>query len=211
MRRTKEQALDYSTRSHEFIWEQLRGENFPSSPRNDLVFAYIALVLEHQNAIATLIRCKLVGSALALLRPQIETAFRGLWVNLIASESEVTAIAQTGAEPFPRFKQMAKDLDLRYGSGGWLQMFADMWGTLNGYTHSGLEQLGRRFGEDGNLTSNYPDEVIAEVAVVSGTVSIGLIVPIFRHLGLDAKAVSLEEWLANNGAPVPRGRTSPTI
>lgn len=198
---TKEQSLQYCTASHEVIWSHLKDTEFPSNPRNDLVLAYLAIALEHQHAICNLIGLGLFGSALALLRSQLESAFRGLWVNLIATDEQVVAIREKGAEPFPRFKEMAKELDARYGSGGWLSSFVDSWAALNGYTHSGLEQLGRPFRADGNLAPSYPEEVIAELATTSGTISIGTIVPVFRHFRLDSKAQELEAWLAENGAP----------
>jgi hypothetical protein len=176
--------------------------------RGSLVFAYVALVLEHQHAIVVLIRSSLIGSALALLRPQVEAAFRGLWVNLIASDDQVTAIGQTGKEPFPKFRQMAKELDEAYHSDGWLLGFADDWSTLNGFTHSGLEQLGRRFIADGNIAPNYTEGMIAQLASYSGTVSIGMLVPIFRALHFDDKAVALEEWLAANGEAPPHPTSS---
>ncbi len=90
---------------------------------------------------------------------------------------------------------MATELDNKYGAGGWLQSFADHWATLNGYTHSGLEQLGRQFRDDGNVGPNYSDEMVIELLVTSGTASIGCLVPIFRGMGLDDKARALEEWL----------------
>lgn len=82
-------------------------------------------------------------------------------VNLIAMGQEVNAIAQSGSEPFPRFREIATELDSRYGSDRWLLGFADHWGTLNGYTHSGLEQLGRRFRRDGNISPTHGPESIA--------------------------------------------------
>jgi hypothetical protein len=192
-------------RGYEFIHSHLTGTKFPSNPRNDLVYAYIAIVLEHQGAIIELIKLKRDGSALTLLRPQVEAAFRGLWVNQIASEIEINCIGQHGEEPFPRFRDMAKKLDDAYGSDGWLLIFADDWATLNGFTHSGLEQLGRRFQSNGNIAPNYPDEIIAKAATYSCTLSIGMLVPIFRTMHFDSKADALEAWLAANveGKNVP--------
>jgi len=196
MSKTRDEALRYNASGHEFIRSLLAGTQFPSSPRNDLVYAYVALVLEHQNAIVSLIRLNLVGSALALLRPQVETAFRGLWANLIACDEQITAIGQRGEEPFPPFRKMVEELDTRYDAGGWLLGFADDWKTLNGFTHSGLEQLGRRFKSSGDIASNYEEDVVSRLATLSGTLSIGMIVPILRTIHFDDRAKALEDWLA---------------
>jgi hypothetical protein len=198
MKRTVEEALKYSDGAHEAVWNRLLGTHFPASPRNSLVLAYVAIALEHQRAISTLVRAGLKGSGLALMRLQLETGLRGMWVNLLASDIQVDCISQHGDEPFPRFRPLVKQLDVAYGAQGWLESFAGQWTALNGYTHSGLEQLGMRFQADGNLAPNYPDEIISDLLTLSGTVTIGTVVPLFRGFGFPEKAVALETWLADN-------------
>src|ERR1700722_17071384 len=127
MRKTYEEALRYSMNSYKTMQEQLNNTPIESKPRSDLVLGYLALTLEHQGDITKLVILRSKGSAFALLRPQVESAFRGLWVNLIASEEQVTAIRQNGAEPFPKFIDMATDLDSRYGANGLLLGLASYW------------------------------------------------------------------------------------
>src|ERR1019366_4392257 len=93
---------------------------------------------------------------------------------------------------------MAADLDSSYGAGGWLQSFADHWAALNGYTHSGLLQLGRQFRDDDKVGPNYSDDMVMALLVTSGTASIGCIVRIFRAMAFNDKAVALEEWISNH-------------
>ena len=162
---TVKDALEYNKGALAAIWSQLSGATVPSSPRNDLVWAYVLVSISHHQAIHTLVSQNMIASAFALLRSQIETAFRGLWVNLIATDEQVKAIKERGEEPFHRFRQMASEVDTAYGANGWLQSFADHWGTLNGYTHSGLEQLGRQFREDDTIGPNYPEEFILGLLV----------------------------------------------
>jgi hypothetical protein len=73
--------------------------------------------------------------------------------------------------------------------------FVTKWKTLNGFTHSGLEQLGRRFREDGNIGSNYSDDMVSEVVTISGTLLLLMMMPIFKKLGFSEKAVALDKWL----------------
>jgi hypothetical protein len=178
--RTLEEALQYSEGAHQAVWRELLGTQFPATPRSSLVLAYIAVALEHQSAISTLVKTGLKGSGLALMRLQLEAALRGMWVNLIASDIQVDCISNHGDEPFPRFRPMVKQLDEAYGAQGWLESFAEQWSALNGYTHSGLEQLGRRFLADGNIAPNYPDQIIADLLTLSGTVTIGTVAPLHR-------------------------------
>src|SRR5260370_26083086 len=103
MPKSVQKAMKYNKESLEFIWSQVNGAEFKSSPRNNLVFAYGSVVLEHQKAIATLVESQLIGSAFALLRSQVEAVFRGLWSIQIATDKQVKDIGQNDAEPFPKF------------------------------------------------------------------------------------------------------------
>jgi hypothetical protein len=205
---TIETALEYNKGALAAAWSQLSGATVPSSPRFDLVWAYVLIALKHHEGVCALVGQNLMAPAFALLRSQIETAYRGLWVNLIATDEQVNAIREHDGEPFPRFRQMAADLDTSYGASGWLQSFADHWAALNGYTHSGLLQLGRQFRDDGKVGPNYSDEIVMELLVTSGTTSLGCIVPIFRAMGLNDKAAALEQWLS--GHPFYKKVEAPT-
>lgn len=198
MANSVDEALQYNKGALAAVWSQLSSATVPSSPRNDLVWAYVAIAIGHHQAIHSLASQQLMASASALLRSQIETFFRGLWVNAIATDEQVNAIRGGSEKPFPVFRQMAADLDTFYGADGWLQSFADHWAALNGYTHSGLLQLGRQFRHDGKVGPNYSDEMVMELLLTSGTASIGCIVPIFRAMGLNDKAAALEQWLSDH-------------
>jgi hypothetical protein len=190
------EATKYSTDCHQFIWSQLSCADFAHSPRITLAFAYAGITLEHQYAILTLTRKNIRGSALALLRPQVETAFRGLWIINCGTDDEVEAICQRNAEPFPRFRDMAKVLDKAYGCEEYpyFQGMAQKWGYLNSLTHSGLEQLGRRTMDDGNMGPNYPDEQIADLLQTSATVSIALLPAVYESAGHNDKSTDLQNW-----------------
>jgi hypothetical protein len=119
-----------------------------------------------------------------------------LWIIKCATDDQVEAINQKGAEPFPRFGNMAKLLDQAYESGEYrlFQGIAQEWGALNGLTHSGLEQVGRRFQDDGSVGPNYPDDLIANILQFSASVTVALFVPVFILIGHQEKATALENW-----------------
>lgn len=189
------EALKYSADSRAFIWSQLLGTLFKPNPRTTLAFAYGSMTLEHQRAILMLVTNKLSGSALALLRPQIETVFRGLWAMRCASEAQVEAIGQSGATPFPQFRDMAGVLDKAYGAGDFFHGIACKWGVLNGFTHSGLEQLGRRFQPNGRVEPNYSESQIVTLLRASADVSLVLFDQVFILTGHQDKAAALRNWL----------------
>jgi hypothetical protein len=195
---TTETAMQYSVGAHGIIRAQIKSAEFESNPRIHLVFGYVVVALEHQDAIAKLVDLKLSGSALALLRPQVETACRALWVNLISNDTEVAAIREQGASPFPEFTKMAAELDTRYNASGWWVRYANRWGAMNGYTHTGLEQLGCRFQKDGTIAPNYSDKLVTELLVISANTSISLVASVFRTAGREAEAEALDKWLTEN-------------
>ncbi len=62
---------------------------FPDDYRTVAVIGFISVLIEHQESVLLLVMQDKVGSASALVRPIVEGAFRGLWVNLPATEEEV--------------------------------------------------------------------------------------------------------------------------
>jgi hypothetical protein len=167
-----------------------------SSPRLNVVHAFVAVEIEHQRAILELVRLRLYAPAFALLRPQLETVVRALWVNRLATDEQIVAIGQEGNEPFPRpFRTMCDVVDQAYRTDGYFRGCADDgWAALNGYTHSGLEQLGRRYSGN-DVVSNYPELAVGGLLEISASLSLSLLVPYFRHLGREDKAKRLEHLL----------------
>jgi hypothetical protein len=53
---------------------------------------------------------------------------------------------------------MAEAIEKAVDAGGFFLTISPYIKALHGYTHGGLEQLGRRFNADGNIQSNYSDE-----------------------------------------------------
>lgn len=115
-------------------------------------------------------------------------------MNKLATDEEVVAIGQRGENPFPKFKAMCDLVDRAYSSDGYFQHCATGWAAFNGYAHSGLEQLGRRY-TDSDVMPNYSDEEIGGLLGTSASLSLSLLVPYFRQIGCDDKAAVLERLL----------------
>jgi len=195
-------AKQYSLQAHGTIQYLLEGIVTPGGYRLNLVFAYFLLALEHQKAIASLVDLELRGPAFALFRLQVETAFRGLWVGRVATDQQIEDIAKNGAKPFGTFKEMVQKVDEAYQADGRLQKIAEGWKTLSGFTHSGLEQLVRRFSPDGTLGPDYADDETETLLEFSGEFSIAMAFCIFHANGFDEKYKALELWKKDNRTSV---------
>jgi len=197
----KPESEAYNGEAFNQIWKQIDGFAFPNSRRNQLVGAYISIMLEHHRAIRALIDDGYAGSAFTLLRSQIEAGFRGLWVNLIGSDAQVEQIITKDKEPFPRFRTLARLLDRSYRAMGIFAHIAQHWKHLNSMTHSGMAQIGRRFGKEGNIAPNYTDGEIEEVLRFSASVSLLCVIPLFRCAKAPERAEALEAWLELHSNP----------
>ena len=63
--------------------------SFPDDYRTVTVIGFISVLIEHQESVLLLVMHHKAGSASALVRPIVEGAFRGLWINLPATDEEV--------------------------------------------------------------------------------------------------------------------------
>jgi hypothetical protein len=193
--------LEYSKRTTEFIENSLMDTEYHYSDRVRLVLAYAALNLEHQSAIRILIEQNHRGSAFALVRSQVEACFRGLWVLRFSSDDEVKSIREVGAEPFPKFRSMTTALDSGLGTVDLFQGIARSWRALNGFTHSGLEQLAMRFNAAGDLQPTYPDIKCRYLLRSSASTALLMFPPLFRVWGMNDKAEAIEAWLIEKIPP----------
>ena len=122
-----------------------------------LVSGLFSLVMEHHGAILYLFRAgRFDGSAFALIRPLIECAYRALWIHSCEKPNIVLRI-KNGEDVYPGLANMAKDIDRRVDGNGMFQAITPYVNGLHGYTHGGLQQLGRRFDGAGDVRPNYSD------------------------------------------------------
>jgi hypothetical protein len=96
------------------------------------------------------------GGAFALVRPLVEASVEGLWQFYCASE-ETFRRAYAGEDVDPGLPNMMDELDKHLGERVFGGLRTNV-KTLHGFTHGGIEQLGRRFDNEGNLHPNYSDQ-----------------------------------------------------
>lgn len=141
--------------------EQLSQVPYPNSPRNRLACACFDMVLEHYKAITELINLRLPGSAFSLSRLLFESCVRGVWLHRCATEQDVSRYERDKLNK--KMFELIADVDKTEGFEGNVFSKAkdQIWKSLNSLTHSGYEQLRRRF--NGNIQEpsySEPDQII---------------------------------------------------
>jgi len=143
--------------------------SFPTDNRTLIVIGFISMLIEHQESILLLVMHNHAGSASALIRPIVEGAYRGLWINLPATDAEVLKFNEKD-EINLKFGEIATALDSAYSTEDFFQDFKTRaWKHLNSYTHGGMHQIGRRFVND-RVENNYSDEEIFEMTTSATTI-----------------------------------------
>jgi hypothetical protein len=142
---------------HGFIQKTMPDKFVPDTDVKLLVASIFSLVMEHHGAILYLLRAgQFDGSAFALVRPLIDCAYRAHWIHACAKPDIVLRI-KNGEDVFPGLVNMAAEIEKKVDADGFFPSVTPYIRALHGYTHGGLEQLGRRFDAAGNVRPNYSD------------------------------------------------------
>jgi uncharacterized protein DUF6988 len=151
---------------------------FPDDYRTTLVIGFISILIEHQEAALLLVMREMFGSAFALGRPAVEGMYRGLWLNVCATDEEINRFMQKDDIQLT-FGEIAEAIDPAHNTGDFFQDFKKRaWNALNSYTHTGMQQLGRRF--TGHEVANSYSE--GEIYEMTTTVTTCVLVLISRFL-----------------------------
>lgn len=146
----------------------LAKHNYPDNLRTVIVIGLLATMMEHHKAMLLLIRHGWIGSAFALARSIVESMYRGMWINVCASDAQIQAFEADDKFPV-NMPDMAKAIDEAYRAHGFFENLRNRgWAGLCSYTHSGILQLGRRFREH-KVQPNYDDREIYEATTTVTT------------------------------------------
>jgi len=147
---------------HDFIMATIPDKFIGDTDQKLLVAAIFSLTAEHHGAILYLLKAgRFDGSALALVRPLIDGAYRAHWIYSCA-KPDIVARIKNGENVYPGLINMATEIEKKINADGMFASIAPYINALHGYTHGGLEQLGRRFDATGNVKPNYSDRVKLE-------------------------------------------------
>lgn len=157
-------AVEWLNESNAFI----DGASFTTTNRARLSVGLLHLSLEHQRGIIALADNQIYGSALTLFRPQFEAYVRGVWFHWCASDQQVSSFLE-GNEP-DRIQVLIDAVEKLEGHEGKAlsQIKAEVWKTLNDYTHGGAIQVKARNTKDEIADNHNPDHIAGLVQASVG-------------------------------------------
>lgn len=153
---------------HDFVLATVPQQLKLDTDEKLLVVALFSLAVEHHGAILYLLRSgKFDGSAFALTRPLIDAVYRAVWIHLCATSQHIHSI-KNGDFRYPGLPNMADAVEKRMNyTNGLFTIIKPFITSLHRYTHGGLEQLARRFDDQGNVCATYDDGSKIEVTNVT--------------------------------------------
>lgn len=148
--------IERAEKMHDFVLANVPDHLVLDTDEKTVLVALFSLTIEHHGAILYLLKSgRFDGSAMALTRPLIDCVVRALWLHC-SRKSEHFAAVRAGGSPYPGLANMADAIDKGLPTtDGLFQALKPFITALHGYTHGGLEQLGRRFDAEGNVCATY--------------------------------------------------------
>jgi len=141
---------------------------YPDDSRTVTVIGFLSTMVEHHKSMLLLVRNCKVGSAFALARSIVESAYRGMWIQACATPQQIKAFEEEDKFPV-NMPDMAKAIDEAYRAYGFFENLRIRgWAALCSYAHSGMLQLGRRF-TGSKVMPNYRDGEIYEATMTVTT------------------------------------------
>lgn len=156
-----EQLIVHSERLSEWIYEHVDGLDIPSNRRGRFAGACFSIALQHRTAIVLLVRNHTYPAAFALIRVIYDTYIRGIWLFKCASDAELERYKHGRLRK--TLDQMIRDIERVEGFdvGVLSDIRSRSWSTMNGFVHSGYEQIARHQTE-GTIEPNYDGDEIVE-------------------------------------------------
>lgn len=159
--------VDRSDRMQHAVNEILHREAanvLDATVRCRLAGALLDLAVEHRYAVMALFRADCIGSAFALVRCVMETALRGAWLGLCATDEQIERVCKEDGFPsirevlLPGVLAFAASKSVKLASAFELisQVQAGQWGSLCGFTHGGAQAGANRITAE-DIGPNYKE------------------------------------------------------
>jgi hypothetical protein len=164
------ELLKRATRVRDRLAEIMTGR-YSTDAKTTLILSWFDLALEHHQAILSLTRNQLYGSALSLVRPIFEMLYKAHWIGFCGTDKQAEKLLKDDNAIGLTMGTIVEQVDQKLGTEGFFtNLKKQSWEAMNSYTHSGILQLTRRF-KDGKVQPNYDEGAIRE-AIESSTAAI---------------------------------------
>jgi hypothetical protein len=154
-----------------WIEEHFAGIELPTDERSSLAIGCFDVAIEHQAAVAVLFSSGLYGSMFALLRVLTESLVLGLWLLHCATNVELSQFKKGRIDK--SFGELVDEVESRLG--GSIATLSNLkknaWKAMNGFTHTGFNQVSRRHGE-GTVGANYPETELRQSQSLAGALGL---------------------------------------
>ena len=153
--------------------------------------------LEYHAALWLLCKNKRFGAAANLLRSQVESYAKGVWVLYCGSDTDVEAAHDD--ELNLGMKKLALDLESMKVP-GWedvKEVKDSFWPILCGYTHTGKPQLARRF-IGSNISPNYDDGFVSSVLNFGDLIAFKTLLELLKLSNSDASEAELRSLIGSS-------------
>lgn len=150
-----EKAIEWNYESSKLIV----GLGIPATERDRISISLLHLSLEHCHALVPLIEQNILGSALALLRPQFEAYVNGVWIKWCASDKRIEDFKEGN---IPKFQNRINSIGKIKGFDQKVlsKIKEDNWAIFCDFTHGGMHQVVLRNTKEG-ISYNFPPDYIA--------------------------------------------------
>lgn len=175
-----------------WIGERIDGLEFPTDARNWLGAACLHISLTHHISIARLVQVGAPASAFALIRPQIESHLRGLWLIRIASDDEIESV-KAGNNP-PNSPKIARLLEENgvVDTDSLAKIADGIWPTLCDFAHTGIRVIAGHL-RTATIEPSFSDQEIEDTLQVANIWATLAGLALFEMAGMDELAKELGE------------------
>lgn len=169
--------------------EEVAGAIYPPGRQTQISLAYYNIVLDHHQAIASLLALKLYASAFALARPLFEALVKGIWLGHVATETEAEkhALGEELEKIAPLTEQLLEAKLPPVVAKQLHKIKKDYWKLLSSLTHAGHSQV-RRWLTPSGVAPSYEPAAIQELANLACFLTLSAGIEMAR-LGNNTKAV----------------------
>lgn len=140
-----------------WLTQHLHNVSFAKSRRNVFTLAMFQVAADHQATLVLAVKAVRFASALALVRPLCEATMMGMWIQHVATDAVLEAMANSRFAP-PSLDDLVKRLDKQafFDRPMYRDIEAEI-RRMHGFNHGGVLHIASRY-KGNSVGANYSDQ-----------------------------------------------------